>query len=62
MLVELFFFFPFKGQKCMSLYVFSCAFLHSIMLKREKGKGERETGNEMKCCYMLPTGPRMSRL
>lgn len=62
MLVELFFLF--KGQK---MYVVICLFLRVSTLdhvEKGKGKGEREKrkGNEMKCCYMLPTGPRMSRL
>lgn len=52
MLVELFFI-----QRA-KMYVVICLFLRVSTLDHvERGKG-----NEMKCCYMLPTGPRMSRL
>lgn len=49
------------------MYGVICLFLRVSTLdhverEKGKGKGERERGNEMKCCYMLPTGPRMSRL
>lgn len=62
MLVELFF----SIQRA-KMYGVICLFLRVSTLdhverEKGKGKGERETGNEMKCCYMLPTGPRMSRL
>lgn len=40
------------------MYGVICLFLRVSTLDLvEKGKG-----NEMKCCYILPTGPRMSRL
>lgn len=60
MLVELFFFIQ-RAKMYGVIYLFLRVSTLDLV-EKEKGKGKGERGNEMKCCYMLPTGPRMSRL